>query len=130
MMTTNHRNNPAAQGEEEQTCESSFVADTMQKTKRLGTYMEEQAEQATKNVGAGMGSLGNIIHQHEPTEGVLHNAGEAMAAKLEAGGRYLELHGLSGVGEDLTNLIRKNPVPALLIGAGLGFLLAKMLKGS
>jgi len=130
MATTNHKNNPSARGVEDQACESSFVADAMQKTKRLGTYMEEQAEQATKNVGAGMESLGGMIHQHEPNEGVLHNAGEAMAAKLEAGGQYLESHGLSGVGEDLTNLIRKNPVPALLIGVGVGFLLAKMLKGS
>ena len=27
--------------------------------------------------------------------------------------------------EDLTDLIRRNPIPALLVGVGLGFLLAR-----
>ena len=81
-------------------------------------------------MGAGMESLGGAIHEHEPREGVLHDVGEAMAAKLEGGGRYLESHGAKGVGEDLTEVIRRNPVPALLVGVGIGFLLAHMLKRS
>jgi len=99
-------------------------------TKRLGAYLEEKGDQATKAVGAGMESLGGAIHEHEPREGVLHNAGEAMAAKLEGGGRYLESHGLTGVGADVTNVIRRNPIPALLVGVGIGFLIAHMLKRS
>jgi hypothetical protein len=121
MPTSNHKNKPD---------EPSLVGEAVEKTKRLGAFMEEKAEQATKAVGAGMESLGAAIHEHEPTVGVLHNAGEAVAAKLEGGGQYLEAHGLQGVGEDVTNLIRKNPIPALLVGVGVGFLLARMLKGS
>jgi hypothetical protein len=130
MPTANHKNKPAAQDRADQAEASPFVSEAMEKTKRLGTFMEAKAEQATQAVGAGMESLGAAIHAHEPKEGVLHNAGEAVAAKLEGGGQYLESHGLKGVGEDLTNLIRKNPVPALLVGAGVGFLVARMLKGS
>jgi hypothetical protein len=126
MATTNHQSKHPG----DQPDVSSFVSEAMQQTKRLGASIEEKAEQTTKGIGCGMESLGAAIQEHEPKEGVLHNAGEALAAKLESGGQYLESHGLSGVGNDLTNLIRKNPVPALLIGAGIGFLLAKMLKGS
>lgn len=106
------------------------LAKAVEETKRLGAYLEEKADQATKAVGAGMGSLGGAIHEHEPREGVLHNVGEAMAAKLDGGGRYLESRGLTGVGTDLTNVIRRNPVPALLVGVGVGFLIAHLLKRS
>jgi hypothetical protein len=75
-----------------------------------------------------MESLGCAIREHEPNEGMLHNAGEAVAEKLEAGGRYLEDHGLKGIGADVTNLIRQNPVPALLVGVGIGALLAFMVR--
>ncbi len=108
----------------------SLGSRAMEETKRLGSYMQEKAEQATRAVGAGMESLGGAIHEHEPEEGVLHKVGEAMAAKLEGGGRYLESRGLQGVGADLTGAIRRNPVPALLVGVGVGFLLAQMLKRS
>jgi uncharacterized membrane-anchored protein YhcB (DUF1043 family) len=30
--------------------------------------------------------------------------------------------------EDLTSLIRRNPIPAMLVGVGLGFLLARMTR--
>jgi hypothetical protein len=99
-----------------------------EETKRLGAFMEEKAEQTVRAVGAGMESLGCAIHEHEPEQGVLHSIGEAMATKLASGGQYLETHGVKGAGEDLTNLIRRNPIPALLVGVGIGLLLARMLK--
>jgi ElaB/YqjD/DUF883 family membrane-anchored ribosome-binding protein len=30
--------------------------------------------------------------------------------------------------EDLTELIRRNPVPAMVVGVGIGFLLAQLLR--
>ena len=128
MPTTNgHKDKPGLSKDADG---GALGAKTVAETKRLGAYMEEKSEQATKAVGAGMESLGGAIHEHEPREGVLHNVDEAVAAKLEGGGRYLESHGLTGVGEDLTNVIRRNPVPVLLVGVGIGFLFARMLKRS
>jgi hypothetical protein len=40
----------------------------------------------------------------------------------------LEEHGFKGIGEDVTNMIRRNPVPALLVGVGVGFLIAQMMR--
>jgi hypothetical protein len=51
-----------------------------------------------------------------------------VASALDSTGHYLEEQGLSGMAEDLTNLIRRNPIPALLIGVGLGYLLARMTR--
>jgi hypothetical protein len=44
---------------------------------------------------------------------------------LETGGQYLEQEGLKGIAEDVTNVIRRNPLATLLIGVGLGFILAR-----
>jgi len=55
---------------------------------------------------------------------MLGTAGEKVAEGLEAGGRYLEEKGLSGIGDDLAGLIKRNPIPAVLIGIGIGYLIA------
>jgi len=131
MPTSNgHKDKLAARDLERQADHAPPISTAMTETKRLGGYMQEKAEQATKAVGAGMESLGGAIHEHEPKQGILHKVGEAMAAKLEGGGRYLETHGLTGVTDDLGNMIRRNPIPALLVGVGVGFLLARMLNRS
>ena len=44
---------------------------------------------------------------------------------LENTGKYLEEEGLSGIASDVTALIKRNPIPALFIGIGVGFLLAR-----
>ena len=91
-------------------------------------FISEKAEQAAGAVGASMESLGKTIRDHAPKEGMLGTASHAVSERLESGGHYLEEKGLKGIGEDVTNMIRDNPVPALLVGIGLGFLLAKIMR--
>ena len=40
--------------------------------------------------------------------------------------RYLHEEGPKGAGEDVTSLIRRNPIPAILAGIGFGLVLAKL----
>jgi hypothetical protein len=101
------------------------AVETMQNT---GAFVGDKAEQATSAVGRGMESLGSTIREHAPREGMMHTAGEKVAESLESGGRYLEEHHLREIGNDLTNLIRRNPIPALLLGIGVGFLLARAIR--
>jgi hypothetical protein len=68
------------------------------------------------------------VKNKAPSSGYLGSAAQSVASGLESGGRYLENQGLSGMGEDLTNLIRRNPIPALFVGIGLGFLLARLTR--
>jgi hypothetical protein len=96
--------------------------------KSLAAHIAEKAETTTEAVGACMESLGESLCKHSPKEGVLASAGHAIGEKFESSGRYLEKKGLKGIGDDMTNLIRSNPVPALLVGIGVGFLFAKLMR--
>jgi uncharacterized protein YjbJ (UPF0337 family) len=42
-------------------------------------------------------------------------------------GTYVQEKGLQGLSDDLTQLIRRYPVPALLVGLGIGFVLARTI---
>lgn len=102
-------------------------------TKKAGeaaTYVGQKVEDATAAVGGGMKTLAGTIRDSGPQQGMLGSASSAVASTLESGGRYLQEHGLRGVGEDLTSVIRRNPIPALLIGIGLGFLIARATSRS
>jgi hypothetical protein len=85
----------------------------------------QRAEDATGAVASGMQTLAGTIREKAPQSGFLGSTSSSVADTLERGGRYLEEQGLSGIGDDLTNLIRRNPVPSLLVGIALGFLVAR-----
>jgi hypothetical protein len=87
-----------------------------------------KAEDMTAAAGRGLGSLGEKVRDKGPESGMLGKATESVASALEQSGKYLEEKNLSGMADDLTGLIRKNPIPALLVGIGLGFLLARTLR--
>jgi hypothetical protein len=55
-------------------------------------------------------------------------ASSAVADTLDRGGRYLQEEGLQGLGEDLTTLIRRNPIPAVLVGIAVGYLIARSVR--
>jgi len=107
----------------------TFATDTCCTEQQSATaFLGEKAEQAVEAIGAGMESVGKAIRDHAPDHGVLGNAGRAVGDKLEAGGHYVEEQGLKGIGDDVTMSIRKNPVPALCIGFGIGFLAMCMFR--
>jgi len=105
-------------------------ATVTEKASEAASYVGKKADDATSAVGAGMKSVAQTIRENTPDRGVLGNATSAVADTLEQGGRYLQEQGLGGIGTDMTNLIRRNPVPAVLIGIGFGFLLARVLTSS
>jgi vacuolar-type H+-ATPase subunit H len=87
-----------------------------------------RAEETTSTVGGGMRSLAGQLRETMPHEGMLGSASSAVADTLDRGGRYLQEEGLQGIASDLTHLIRRHPVPALLIALGVGFLVARSLR--
>jgi hypothetical protein len=105
-----------------------YASQAGKKAGEAASYVGQKAEDAASAVGTGMKSLAGTIRESAPREGMLGSAGSAVASTLESGGRYLEEHGLSGIGEDLTEVIRRNPIPALLIGIGVGFLIARATR--
>jgi hypothetical protein len=103
------------------------ASNVAQKTAAAGSFLAHKAEDATTAVGGEFKSLAGAMRDKGPREGMLGNANAAVASSLDTCGRELE-HGLSGVGADVTNLVRRHPVPALLIGVGLGFLMARVIS--
>jgi len=92
------------------------------------TETAEASGGVVKAIGVGMESVGRSIYEHAPGHGILGNAGHTVGSKLEAGGHYLEDRGLKGIGDDVTSMIRRHPVPALLIGVGIGILVARLFR--
>jgi hypothetical protein len=91
----------------------------------VASNVGQRAEDATSAVGGSMKSLASTIRENAPQSGFVGSASSAVASTLEGGGQYLQEQGLGGVADDVTNLIRRNPIPALLVGIGIGFLIAR-----
>jgi hypothetical protein len=102
-----------------------FASNVADQAKDAASTVGQRAEDATHAVGSGMQSLAGTMREKLPHGGVIGAATSTMASGLENTGKYLQTEGLSGMGADVTNLIRRNPLPAVLIGIGLGFILAR-----
>jgi hypothetical protein len=86
----------------------------------------EQAQHAAETMGGGIRSLAGSIREHKP-QGVLGTAAETVAEKLDSSGRYLEQEGFSGMAEDIAGMVRRHPMPCVLAGVGVGFLLGWLM---
>jgi ElaB/YqjD/DUF883 family membrane-anchored ribosome-binding protein len=99
------------------------VADT---AKEAASSVGHQADRATHAVGSGMESVAHTLRERMPHNGVVGAATSSVADHLESGGKYIEKEGLQGMADDVTNLIRRNPFPAILVGVALGYLIGRI----
>jgi ElaB/YqjD/DUF883 family membrane-anchored ribosome-binding protein len=67
-------------------------------------------------------------HKAEDAKSAVGSGIQSLAHTIESGGRYLQEEDFKSIAEDLANLIRRNPVPAMVVGIGLGFILARALR--
>jgi hypothetical protein len=75
-----------------------------------------------------MQSLAGTLRDQGPHGGMLGSATGAVADSLEQAGRYVEDKNLSGMMDDVTGLIKRNPIPAVALGLCIGFLLGRALR--
>jgi hypothetical protein len=92
------------------------------------SYVGHKADDATAAVGSGIKSVAGTIRDYGPQRDTMGRATNAVADSIEDAGRYLEQHGLSGIADDMTSLVRRNPIPSLFIAMGVGFLLARSMS--
>jgi len=59
---------------------------------------------------------------------VVNKAEDYAAEAWETGSRYFQEHNFKDMADDVAGVIRRNPIPALLVGVGLGFILARSLR--
>ena len=88
-----------------------------------------KADDLTASAGAGIQGLGDKLSKNTPHAGVLGSVSQSVADTVKEGGEYLEDAKLSGMTEDIVGLIRRHPIPAVLIGIGLGWFARRKLKG-
>jgi hypothetical protein len=99
-----------------------------QKVQDAAHAAERKAEDATSSLGGSLKTAADRVRQHTPQEGMLGRASEAVASTLERGGSYLQEKNLGGMADDLTDMIKRYPIGAVMIGVGLGFLLGRTLR--
>jgi len=92
----------------------------------VATAAGKTAENVTARAGEGIASLAGTVREYGPRQGAMGSATETVAHSLEQGGQYLQNEGLSGMANDLTEMVKRNPIPALLVGVGVGFVLARL----
>jgi len=88
----------------------------------------QKADDAASSVGTGMKSVADTIRNQGPHEGMLGNATRTVAGAIDQTGKYLEEKHLSGMADDVASMIKAHPIPAVLIGLGVGFLLGRALR--
>jgi ElaB/YqjD/DUF883 family membrane-anchored ribosome-binding protein len=98
------------------------------KAQEMASHAGRKVDEATSSLGEKVQSMASSLRERAPHEGMLGTASGAVADRLDSAGRYLQEEGLVGMAEDVTELIRRNPIPAMFVGIGIGFLLAKALR--
>lgn len=104
------------------------AASAMSKAQEMAGTASKRVDEATAALGERVRSAGSTLRERGPHEGMLGTATSSVADSLEHTGRYIQEEGLVGMAEDVTELIRRNPIPAMLVGVGIGFMLAKLFR--
>jgi phage-related tail protein len=107
---------------------SEIAERTKSKVQEWSAPVREKTQQAMAAAGEKMESLAGAIRDRAPQEGSVATAAATVADKLEGAGAYLQERGIPGAVEDLSVLIRRYPVQSLLIGIGIGYLLARLQR--
>ena len=83
------------------------------------------ADRAAAMLGEKLESVADTLRGTLPHEGRLAATARAVTEGLELSGYYLHEQGLTGAIDELESIIRRYPIQALLIGAGLGYALSR-----
>jgi hypothetical protein len=87
----------------------------------------QRADELASSAGAGIHNLGDRISQSVPRTGMFGSASQTVAQSVRDSGDYLQHAKLSGIADDVTELIRRNPLPSILIAISVGWFLARRL---
>jgi hypothetical protein len=114
-------------------------AEAVDKAKEAAASVGEMAAQAacavggkvddlTASAGTEIKEFGDRLGAKAPHDGVLGHASQAVAETIHAGGKYIEDAKLSGMTNDVAKMVRRNPIPSLLIGIGVGFMIGRAMR--
>jgi len=123
-MRSSAENAASQAGENLQQAASS----AMDKAQELASTAGKRVDDATTALGERVKSMAGALRDRAPQEGMLGTASGAVADRLDTAGRYLQEEGIVGMAEDVTELIRRNPIPAMFVGIGIGYMMARLFR--
>ena len=88
----------------------------------------QKANDLTASAGVSIKGLGDKLSQNAPHSGVIGNASQSVAKAVHDGGQYMEDAKFTGMVEDVAHLIRRNPIPAVFLAIGLGWVVARKMR--
>lgn len=119
---------PSKPGENIRSASQSVGVGQERHAEEMASSAATTASQPISAVGEKIGSLAGVIREKAPHEGTMGTAATAVAEKLDVAGSYLQEKNLDHMMSDLSDMIRRYPVPSLLVGLGIGYLLARSTR--
>jgi phage I-like protein len=93
-----------------------------------GAQAAAKADDAMTATGGQMHTIAQTIREKVPAEGRVGEVAQQAADVLDRSGTYLQESNLNDVRGDLEQMIRRYPVQSLLVGLGVGYLLARATR--
>jgi hypothetical protein len=104
------------------------VASMSARAREFGATAAKKANEAAPVIGEKVKSLASAIREKAPREGKIGTTATKVAAGLESASDYLQEKKFDHLGEDFKGLVRRYPLQSVLVGLGLGLLLARRSK--
>lgn len=116
----------AAQRVAERTRE--VASNVRSRASQIGSRVVERTDAAMSAAGERIENLGHSLRDRASEEGRVGRVLNRTAQALEHGGQYLQESSPTDVRMDLEDVMRRRPIATLLVGAGIGFLIARALR--
>ena len=91
---------------------------------KLGEALHEKIDSTLSRVGSTISEVGGAIRERGSIGTQINEGVASVAHRVEQTGDYLS-QGISGIGQDVSALVKKHPLATAMIGLGLGFLLGR-----
>ena len=86
-----------------------------------------KVDDLTADAGVRLQQMADKVGKQAPHDGLMGSASQTLAKTVKEGGKYIERTKLSGLAENVAQLIRRNPVPAVLVALGVGWYVGRKL---
>jgi len=106
---------------------SEIVDDARAKAAEVGDAAASKVDSAMTATGEQMSTLAQTVRENAP-EGKAGEVASKAADALDRGGEYLQTADLQMVRGDLERVIREHPIESLLVGVGVGYLVARATR--
>ena len=106
---------------------SEIVDDARAKAAEVGDAAASKVDSAMTATGAQLSTLAQTVRENAP-EGKAGEVATKAADALDRSGEYLQVADLQMVRSDLERVIREHPIESLLVGVGLGYLVARATR--